>query len=170
VIRRLRALFMRGSVQKEKVDINESIRGVLMLENSNLIARKVTAELDLADDMPRVFVDAVQLQQVLLNLIANACEAMATMRDTRRRHLRICSGHASGMARISVSDNGPGLSDPDKVFEPFYSTKSQNIGLGLAISRTIVVAHGGRLSAASNADGGATFDVYLPLGDFEKTG
>jgi two-component system sensor kinase FixL len=161
IIRRLRALFMRGAVQKEKMDIRECIRAVLVLERSNLIARKVATELDLVDGAPPVSVDPVQLQQVLLNLIANACEAMATMAEIGRR-LKIHSRWESGMVRIAISDNGPGLSHPEKVFEPFYSTKTQGIGLGLAISRTIIMAHGGKLWATNNPEGGATFYVSLP--------
>ncbi|HET9445188.1 MAG TPA: ATP-binding protein, partial [Steroidobacteraceae bacterium] len=160
VIRRLRALFVRGAVQKEEVDVGECIRSVLGLEHSDLIARNVVTELCIDPDLPPVAADRVQLQQVLLNLIMNACDAM--MGNDSDRRLRIAASCEGGEVRIEVADNGTGVADLEHVFEPFYSTKKQGIGLGLTISRTIIGMHGGRLSGANRPGGGATFHVALP--------
>ncbi len=160
VIRRLRALFVRGAVQAEPVDVRDCIRTVLALEYGDLIVRNIAIELDLGD-VPLVRADPIQLQQVLLNVVLNACEAMMAVPAEQRR-LRIVSRVEAGELRISVSDNGPGISEPERIFEPFYSTKTDSIGLGLAISRTIMGAHGGRLWSTNNADRGATFHLSLP--------
>lgn len=160
VIRRLRALFVRGAVQAELVDVRECVRKVLALEYGDLIVRNVTIDLDLAE-VPLVRADPIQLQQVLLNVVSNACEAMMAAPAAERR-LRISSRVEASEVRISVCDNGPGISEPERIFEPFYSTKADSVGLGLAISRTIMGAHGGRLWSANNADRGATFHLSLP--------
>jgi signal transduction histidine kinase len=162
VIRKLRALFIKGAVQMNSVDINACIREVLKLEHSHLIARRVTVTTDLADELPTVMGDCVQLQQVLLNLIVNACDAMAANEPRERRLcLRSEVDDDQGIA-ISVTDNGIGIEDVDAVFQPFFSTKEQGIGLGLAVSRTIIKAHHGRLWATQNAIRGMTFHIALP--------
>lgn len=163
VIGRLRALFLRGEVRMERVDVAECIRGVLALEHSDLIARSVMTQLDLSPTVPAVKADRVQLQQVLLNLIVNACEAMDA-KPMGERRLRISAhGDQKQSVLIEICDSGSGVEDFDRIFEPFFSTRKQSIGLGLAISRKIIATHGGRLWGANNAGGGATFHVSLPV-------
>jgi two-component system sensor kinase FixL len=162
VIRRLLTLFIKGAVQMNEVEVNDCIREVLALEHNHLIARRVTVDTDLADELPVVMGDRVQLQQVLLNLIVNACDAMAS-NERRERRLRLTSALAdNGSIAISVCDNGTGVEDVEAVFDPFFSTKENGIGLGLSVSRTIIKAHQGRLWATRNTTCGTTFHVALP--------
>jgi two-component system sensor kinase FixL len=162
VIRRLRSLFMRGAVKMQPVNANECIQEVLALEHSDLIRRNVTTDLNLDPAAPLVMADRVQLQQVLLNLIVNACDAMAD-RSPGERRLQITSAHGDdGGVDIEVSDSGPGVANVEAIFEPFYSTKPHGVGLGLSICRTIITSHRGRLWATNNVSGGATFHIYLP--------
>lgn len=162
VIRRLRELLMRRSVHRQLVDPNECIREVLKLQHGNLVERNVITEVRLAERIPSIMADRVQLQQVLLNLIVNACDAMAE-RQPRERLLRIASAcGADGAVRIEVCDNGHGVADPEAIFAPFFSTKNGGIGLGLAICRTIIASHRGRLWASNNATCGATLHVWMP--------
>jgi hypothetical protein len=122
----------------------------------------VFAELRLAPNIPAVMVDRVQLQQVLLNLIVNACDAMA-QREPRERLLQIVSTlGADGAVRIEICDSGQGVEDPEAIFAPFFSTKNGGIGLGLAICRTIIASHRGRLWASNNATYGATLHIWMP--------
>jgi two-component system sensor kinase FixL len=162
VIRRLRALFIKGSVQTRPVAVHECIREVLALEHSHLMALKVTAHVQLATEIPPVLADWVQLQQVLLNLIVNACDAMQDNESVDRRLKIESSLAADGGVEIRVIDSGGGLADTERIFEPFFSTKDQGIGLGLAVSRTIIAAHRGRLWASQNPVRGATFHISLP--------
>ena len=162
VIRRLRTLFIKGSVQTRPVAVNQCIREVLALEYSHLMARKVTAEVQLAKELPAVLADWVQLQQVLLNLIVNACDAMKDNGPADRRLKIESSLRGSEGVEIKIIDSGHGLSDVEGIFEPFFSTKEKGIGLGLAVSRTIIAAHRGRLWASRNPVRGATFHICLP--------
>jgi signal transduction histidine kinase len=169
VIRRLQALFLGGQVQMESVDVGDCVRGVLALEHSDLIMRNVTSELHLAPDLPAVMADPVQLQQVLLNLIINACDAMAE-KPAGERRLQIRAGiERDSWVHIEVHDSGRGVENFERIFEPFYSTKQRGIGLGLAISRTIIGTHRGRLWGTNNHDGGATFHVVLPAARVEHS-
>ena len=162
LIARLRALFVRGEVAMREVNPNECIREVLALEHSDLIRRGVSTEVRLAPGIPAIFADRVQLQQVLLNLVVNACDAMAG-NDSGERRLRITTAaNGDGKIYVAIEDNGHGIADPDTIFEPFFSTKAHGIGLGLAICRTIVAAHGGALWASSNPTRGATFHLSIP--------
>lgn len=162
VIRRLRELLMRRSVHRQLMDANECIREVLKLQHGNLIERNVITEVRLAERIPGIMADQVQLQQVLLNLIVNACDAMAEKQPCERL-LRIASGSgADGAVRIEIRDNGHGVGDPEAIFAPFFSTKDGGIGLGLAICRTIIASHRGRLWASNNAGGGATLHIWMP--------
>jgi two-component system, LuxR family, sensor kinase FixL len=162
VIRRLRTLFIKGAVEMKQVAINTCIREVLSLEYNHLVARRVTVNIDLTDELPLVMGDGVQLQQVLLNLIVNACEAMS-LNEPRDRRLHVTSTHTDeGGVEISICDCGRGVEDVDAVFEPFFSTKEKGIGLGLAVSRTIIKAHHGRLWATRNTTRGTTFHIALP--------
>lgn len=163
VIRRLRALFARGTSDAAPVDINDCVRDVLSLSHSDLVARNITMDVQLARNLPDVWADRIQLQQVLLNLILNACDAMRE-NIPGERHLRISTQLTeNGDVCIEVGDRGTGIADVEKIFEPFFTTKQHGLGLGLAICRTIVGAHRGRLWATNDPDGGAIMHIALPV-------
>jgi len=165
VIRRLRALLKKGEVQHRPLDISSVIDDVLRLTRNDLMNRNVAAYAELASDLPLVFGDRVQLQQVLLNLMLNACEAMDAVPGTCQVHIRAHQKDDAGI-EISVSDRGGGIpaGDLERIFDPFVTTKEHGIGLGLSICRTIIAAHGGRLWAENSGEG-ATFRLTLPLGE-----
>jgi two-component system, LuxR family, sensor kinase FixL len=164
VIRRLRALFKKGEVQKESIDVRDCIQGVLSLEHSDLIGRGIATKLQLDRDIPLVNADPIQLQQVLLNLIVNASEAMSAATISQKTlQISACKEDAENLVHIRVSDSGEGIEHPEKIFEPFFTTKKNGMGLGLTISRSIVGANGGRLWATNNADGGATLHLTLAV-------
>jgi PAS domain S-box-containing protein len=163
VIRQMRSLLRRGEAQFESVQVDEIIDQVLRLIHSDLISQNIRVERESMAGVPSISADAVQLQQVILNLLANACDAL---KDVNPRERRISIGVAMRgprRLRISVSDNGCGLADsnPEHIFKPFVTTKRSGLGLGLSISRSIVDAHGGRIWAENNRDAGATFCVDL---------
>ena len=160
VIQRLRALFRRGETQFGEVEINTLVGEVLDIMRSDFITRGITAERQLEPGLPPVNGDRIELQQVLLNLVVNACEAMSAA-DTRR--LLVRTRRTNGGVESSVSDSGPGLTaeQHERMFEPFYTTKPQGLGLGLSISRAIVRAHDGQLWGETRP-GGATFSIRLP--------
>jgi len=164
VIRRLRVLFKKGDAQLQPLDVNEVAAEVLDLAHSELVTRQVTGNYRMTPGLPVVRADRIQLQQVLLNLVVNACEAMGST-DPAARELSVSTGLGEdGLVRIEIADRGQGLpaDTKDRVFEPFFTTKVNGLGLGLSISRSIIAAHGGRLSAANNPERGATFFVELP--------
>ena len=163
VITRLRSLMRREDAMHQRIDMNEVVQEVLSLMRSDLLNRQVWVGTELALRLPAVLGDRVQLQQVLLNLVINGCDAMAGIETQREVVVR--SGSASGQnVRVSVADRGPGIppADLERIFEPFVTTKPQGMGLGLAICRSIVKAHGGRLWAANSPEGGAMLHVELP--------
>ena len=165
VIKRLRALLKKGEAQRQPVDLNDVVREVLELTRADLVACNVEVTTRMQEDLPHVLGDRVQLQQVLLNLVVNACDAMGAIAVARRR-LTISSGIDDlGMVRLSTADCGTGIAgtDLERLFEPFFTTKEQGLGLGLSISRSVVAAHGGRLWAEANAEGGTTFHMSLPF-------
>lgn len=164
VIRSLRALLKKEKVELHSLNLNQLVRETMNLEKSTLIARKVVPILELSSGVPAVRADPVQLQQVLLNLIMNACQAMAKQ-DPERRRLVLRTTGESDVARVYIQDTGPGIPEEQlkRVFEPFFTTKPEGLGLGLAICRSIAVAHGGSLRAANHADGGAVFELTLPV-------
>jgi two-component system sensor kinase FixL len=167
VIRRLRLLLKKGEVQQQPLSVNEVVLEVLRLVRSDLVNQNFTARTDLAPGLPQVHGDGVQLQQVLLNLVMNACDAMAGA-ATDARQLTIRNDRSQdGSVRVSVVDCGPGIA-PEKleqVFESFYTTKAQGMGLGLAVCRSIVTAHNGKLWATNNPGRGAAFHFTLPVSD-----
>jgi C4-dicarboxylate-specific signal transduction histidine kinase len=164
VIARLRALFNRNEPASELVDLNDAAREVIALSLGELQNSRVIVRTDLADDLPCVTADRVQLQQVVLNLLRNALDAMSTVTD-RPRDLLIRTERDDGDAvRLSVKDAGVGF-DPetaDRLFEAFYSTKNDGMGVGLSVSRAIVENHQGRLWAVLNDGPGATFAFSIP--------
>lgn len=163
VIRRLRAMLRKEPVDYQKLSIKEVVRDVLRLINSDILTRNVTVIRDLAPRLPLVSGDRVQLQQVLLNLIINACDAMEEV--SIERTLTVRAHTVPGPAvEVSISDNGRGLpaDEPDSIFTPFVTSKRDGIGLGLPICRTIIQAHRGTLWATNNATRGATLHFVLP--------
>jgi C4-dicarboxylate-specific signal transduction histidine kinase len=164
VIARLRALFAKQRGKTESLDLNAVISEVLSLSWSELQRRRVTLRTDLAECLPVVAGDAVQLQQVILNLLLNAAEAMSGIEDRPRQILIRTQPEAGNRVRLSVQDAGIGFEPPDaeRLFEPFYTTKSGGMGIGLSVSRSIIESHRGRLWAQPNAGGGATFAFSIP--------
>jgi PAS domain S-box-containing protein len=165
VIRRIRALAQKTDPQAAWLDLNDVIREVVALMHGEARQQRVTLRTDLAGALPPVLGDRVQLQQVLLNLLINGIEAMQAVTD-RPRELWIRSQrHDADAVLVAVQDSGIGL-DPQRMarlFDPFFTTKPGRMGIGLAISRTIIEAHGGRLRATPNDGPGATFQFTLPL-------
>ena len=165
IIQRVRALAKKTPPQKTMLGVNEAIEEVIGLVGAELAKHQVLLLKELMSDLPTVFGDRVQLQQVILNLIANGIEAMEPVTD-RPRELSIGSrATEDGRVLISVSDCGTGIGPEsvDHLFEAFFTTKQEGMGLGLSISRTIVEGHGGRLSAIANKPYGATFQFTLPV-------
>jgi PAS domain S-box-containing protein len=166
VITRLRALFGKKDGTTESVDLNEATREVIALSLSELQRSRVILRADLADNLPPVTGDRVQLQQVILNLLRNAADAMSGV-DDRPRQLEIRTERDEGdRVRLAVQDAGVGF-DPqsmDRLFEAFYTTKSGGMGIGLSVSRSIIESHHGRLWAAPNDGPGATFSFSIPHG------
>ncbi len=166
VIHRLRQLLRKGEPQKhcDDVDLNDVVRDVLKLMRNNLINQDVTVDTELAQNLPAVTGDQVQLQQVLLNLVLNACEAIADC-DSSERQLLIASKLEDDAVRISVTDRGGGIpkQELEQVFERFFTTKKQGMGLGLSICRTIINSHQGKIWATNNAHRAATFHFSLPI-------
>ena len=163
VVRRIRALFKQAAVEKIELDLNEVIREVLHLLNGETTRRRVTVETDLGQDLAPVAGDRVQLQQVVFNLLLNGIEAMDPVVD-RPKKLFICSKRPSPeTVLVEVRDSGTGLKDPDRIFEAFFTTKDNGMGMGLAICRSIIDAHHGRLWATSGEGPSTTFSFTLPV-------
>jgi two-component system sensor kinase FixL len=166
VISRLRALLKKGDLERASLDLNETVSEVARLVRHDAIIRNVSMQLELAADLPRVSGDRVQLQQVVLNLALNGLESMVEpLGGDRALVIRTLKDDARAV-RVEIEDSGIGIDDThgDRIFQPFYTTKAEGLGMGLAISRTIVADHGGRLGAANNAHGGATFYFTVPVG------
>ena len=163
IIERMRTMLRRGEVALQPVSVNESLEELLRLTRSDLIARGVSVSNLATGDLPPAMTDRVQLQQILLNLIKNACEAMESIPPEDRK-LTLATSIEQNEIRIGVLDCGVGLPhDVETLFEPFHSTKKGGLGMGLSICRSLVTAHGGRLWAERRAEGGAAFYVALPL-------
>jgi C4-dicarboxylate-specific signal transduction histidine kinase len=164
VIRRLRDLYRRGEIRREPCDLNVLVREMVELLRTELMTRHVVAATELAPSIPPIHGDRVQLQQVLLNLVLNAADAMGEAAEDRRI-VTVRTELADDRILLSVADHGPGVRDEDMayIFEGFWSTKPDGMGVGLAISKSIVDAHDGSLSAFNNAGGGAVFRVSLPV-------
>jgi PAS domain S-box-containing protein len=167
VIKRIRAMMRRQAPRKSLLDINDVILEVIALAQHELRCNDVLLETQLSEDLPLVQGDRVQLQQVLLNLIVNAIEAMSGIDDRRHELTIVSSPEGPDTVRVDVGDSGTGLYPEHAMhlFEPFYTTKAEGIGMGLSISRSIIEAHGGRLSAGPNSPYGAVFRFCLPVNE-----
>jgi PAS domain S-box-containing protein len=160
IIDRVRLLYQKGSPQLDLVDVNEVIREMAMMLQSEANRHSVSIRTNFAEGLPKLMADRVQLQQVLMNLMLNSIEAMRGMSGELGIESHLGD---DGQLLISVSDTGVGLPrDAERIFNPFFTTKTQGTGLGLAITRSIVEAHGGRIWASRNAVRGATFHFSLP--------
>jgi len=166
VIVRIRALLQKVPPQMEQLDVNVVIREVLTLAGNELLRSGIAVQTDLAPDVPNVFGDRVQLQQVLLNLILNGIDAMRTITH-RPRELRIKSAKHPDGVLIQVHDSGDGVNpeQANHIFEPFFTTKPQGIGIGLSVGRSIVEAHGGRLWFTPGPSHGVVFQFTVPKAD-----
>jgi len=165
IIQRLRSLLKRGETSRRSLPLNDLLEEVLRLVHADLIGRGVTAICDLAPDLPPVTGDRVQLQQLALNLILNAADAMAANAPGTRR-LHLTTARHQHTVRASVRDEGAGLpADVERLFQPFYTTKAHGLGMGLAICRSIIAAHQGRLWAERHPERGAVFHFELPVGE-----
>jgi len=165
VIQRVRVLVKKGVLEHGPLDINGVVGEVAQLVRSDMASRQVPMTLELAKGLPRVRGDRVQLQQVVLNVVLNGIDAM---RETNGRDPALAiRTFAAGPRSVTVAieDSGPGIDphDVERIFEPLYTTKREGLGMGLAIARTIIQAHGGQLRAANNPAGGATFEFTLPV-------
>jgi PAS domain S-box-containing protein len=163
VISRIRALVRKTGSEKEQLNINQAIEEVVHLTKDEALRKGVVLRTERADDLPFVLGDRVQLQQVLLNLIINGMEAMSSVANGVRELLVYSRLHESNQVLVAVQDSGIGVEPENlkKIFDPFYTTKSQGMGMGLAISRSIVENHGGKLWASPNDGPGATFKFTL---------
>ena len=186
-VSRMRALFKRTPTETEPLDLNEVIREIVTVVHGEDQGNGISLRTDLADDLPRVMGDRIQLQQVILNLLVNAIQALSEISEGTRElcvsshkgsqiHPEQSEDNGEGLSTleeisIEVRDTGPGL-DPEnlhQLFEAFYTTKPHGLGIGLAISRAIVEAHGGRLWAKSNQPRGAVFQFSLPVRRLTRT-
>lgn len=163
---RVRALIRKAPPQSDRLEINEAIREVIELTCSEATKNAVSVRTDLTDGLPPIEGDRVQLQQVALNLIINAVEAMSTISKDARELLISTGRTEAGEVRVEVRDSGPGVdpSSASRLFDAFYTTKPSGTGIGLAISRSIVEAHGGRLWVETNQPQGAVFRFTVPAG------
>ena len=164
VITRLRALFNRKETATESVDLNDATREVIALSLSGLQRSGVLVRTELADDLPPVTGDRIQLQQVVLNLLRNASEAMSTVDDHPRQLVITTDRDGRDQVRVSVKDVGIGFEPQaaDRLFEGFYTTKNDGMGIGLSVSRSIIESHHGRLWAEKNDGPGSTFSFSIP--------
>ncbi len=162
VIGRIRSLARNATPPAEALALRELVEETIALVEREAQGTAVAIHLDAAADLPEAFGDKVQVQQVLMNLLMNAIQAMAAT-DVDSRELTVEVARTDQALRVAVRDRGPGIADPGKVFNPFFTTKADGMGMGLSICQSIIEAHGGRISADNNPGGGATFAFTLPL-------
>ena len=170
IIRRLRIFLTKGVFQPQPLSLNTLIQEVVHLIRSDAVIREVTIALELAPDLPPVLGDRIQLQQVLLNLIINAMDALKSNAVPERKMVVRSSQPEPGKVQVSVQDSGVGLpaGQGERIFEPFFTTKPEGMGMGLSICRAIVQAHRGQIVARNNLDRGSTFQFILPLAGAEQ--
>ena len=163
VVSRIRALFKHTAQARASVNINDVIAEVCQLMMDEIAMKSIRIETDLGMNLPLAFIDRVQMQQVLVNLIRNGIDAMEST-ISGEKSLRICSRQdRTNMVLIEVRDQGCGIEDPERIFEPFFTTKDQGMGMGLAICRSIIESHDGRLWAAKNEPRGTTLSFTVPV-------
>ena len=167
IVSRIRDFSKKAPARKEELEINEAILEIMGLTRVAMSEHSVSVKMQLSEGLPHILGDRVQLQQVILNLIMNAIEAMSEVSEGSRELLISTSEAESGGVLVAVSDSGPGLPPANlaRIFEAFYTTKSSGLGMGLSICRSIVEAHGGRLWATPNEPRGAVFCMMLPIGE-----
>jgi PAS domain S-box-containing protein len=167
IVSRIRDFSRKEPLRKENLEINETILGSIGLTRVAMLEKAVLAKMQLAEGLPYIFGDKVQLQQVMLNLITNAVEAMGDVSERSRELLISTSKAGPDRVLVAVSDSGPGLPQafPDRIFDAFYTTKRTGLGLGLSICRSIIDAHGGRLWAKSNDPHGTVFYFTVPIAE-----
>jgi signal transduction histidine kinase len=165
IIGRISSLFKKGEMQRESVDVNELIREMIVLLRSEASRYSISIRTELAEGLPKLMADRVQLQQVFMNLMLNGIEAMKDMGTGSELTIKTEMGQG-GQLLISVSDTGVGLppEEAEQIFKAFFTTKDNGTGMGLPISRSIIESHGGRLWAADNSPRGASFHFTLPSG------
>ena len=165
VISRIRALVAKAAPRNDQLDVSEVMLEVIALMRSELRSSGTSLQTKLADDLPLVLGDRIQLQQVMLNLMLNAVEAMSEARDGSRELLTRTEQDGSGGVLVAIQDSGPGLNPEsvDRLFDAFYTTKPGGMGMGLSICRSIIEAHGGRVWATANVPRGAVLQFTLPL-------
>jgi C4-dicarboxylate-specific signal transduction histidine kinase len=163
IIERMRAMIKKGEADMELRDVNADIHHALLLIHSDLVVRNVDVSTTLSPELPMVSADHIQLQQVLINLIINGCDAMSDAPPDKRQLTIETTREGAGMIRVSVSDRGTGITPEvlEQIFMPFYSTKKHGLGMGLSICRAIIRAHGGQLWAENGPEGGAVFHFTL---------
>ena len=166
IIERMRAMIKKGQAEMELRDVNSDIHQALLLIHSDLVGRNVVVTTDLSPDLPPVSADHIQLQQVLINLIMNGCDAMDALAPDQRRLFIETKKDQGALVRVSVSDRGTGITPElqENIFKPFFSTKRNGLGMGLSICRAIIRAHGGQLWALNHPDGGAVLHFTLQTG------
>jgi C4-dicarboxylate-specific signal transduction histidine kinase len=167
IIARIRAHIKKEPPRYDRLDVNEVIREVIEFTRGEAAKNDVSVQMQLAEGLPLIHGDRVQLQQVVLNLVLNAVEAMSMVDDAPRELAIGAEGREAGEILVAVRDSGPGIDREhlERVFDSFYTTKPSGIGLGLSICRSIVDAHGGRLWAEANKPRGAVFQFTLPAGN-----
>jgi PAS domain S-box-containing protein len=166
IVRRIRGLFKQAPPEKIGLDLNEVIGEVLVLLGGEIARRQVAAEMDLDKGLAPVLGDRVQLQQLLFNLLLNGIEAMDSVVDRPKKVFISSKRHNPETVLVEIRDSGVGLKDPEKVFEAFFTTKENGMGMGLAVCRSIIEAHHGRLWAAPGESAGTTFSFTLPAATF----
>ncbi len=167
VMQRLRSLLRKGEVTRKLLDLSETIREIVPFLHRELAGNHVSMHFDLPSGLPPVSGDQIELQQVVVNLVVNACEAMTESEPDSRELVVSTFTDQSNNVVVAVRDSGPGLDRKvgDHIFDPFYTTKSEGMGMGLSISRSIIEAHGGSLWGTNNPDRGATFYFTVPISD-----
>ena len=165
VIRRVRALANKTSIEKAPLDVNDVVRETIALVQRELISHQVLLRMELAPALPMILGDRVQLQQVIINLVMNGVEAMQPVTDRSRELVIRSHQDETQQVLVSVTDCGVGISaeDADRLFNPFFTTKSSGMGMGLSICRSIMEGHGGRLWATANPPHGAMFQFTVPV-------